>query len=128
MTTESMNTMKWPRNGSGATLETSRNSSAAPPMSPSLRPWLIGTFGGFATATGPDAVDAPDAPPADTCTGGGGHSTSPSRTTVIPRWTTSSRSSTSSPSLPGVSSLRRLTRLVTKSWEAWVGSRPGRSV
>ena len=49
---------------------------------------------------------------ADTATGGGGQVFSPSRTTVIERWTTSSKSSTSCPSLPGVSSLIRLTRFV----------------
>ena len=32
------------------------------------------------------------------------------------------------PSLAGVSSLSRLTMLVPYSWEAWAGSRPGRSV
>ena len=49
---------------------------------------------------------------ADTDTGGGGQVFSPSRTTVIERWTTSSKSSTSWPSLSGVSSFIRLTRLV----------------
>jgi NAD(P) transhydrogenase subunit alpha len=49
---------------------------------------------------------------AETCTGGGGHMFSPSRTTVMPRCTTSSRSRTSRPSLPGVSSFIRLTTLV----------------
>ena len=38
---------------------------------------------------------------ADTCTGGGGQRTSPSWTTVMPRWTASSRSRASSPSLLG---------------------------
>ena len=49
---------------------------------------------------------------AETATGGGGQVFSPSRTTVIARCTTSSKSSTTVPSLPGVSSFIRLTRLV----------------
>ena len=51
-------------------------------------------------------------PAAETWTGGGGHSSSPSWTTVIPRTTWSSMSRTGWPSLPGVSSLSRLTRFV----------------
>jgi len=63
---------------------------------------------------------------AETCPGGGGQVSSPSRTTVIDRCTTSSKSRTSWPSLPGVSSFIKFTRFVPYSFEAWAGSRPGR--
>ena len=62
--------------------------------------------------TGPAGGNASSSSSPATWTGGGGHIDSPSRATVMPRTTTSSRSRTSSPSLPGVISLRRLTTLV----------------
>ena len=83
-------------------------STAAPsPTSANRRPGDGGSGGGAGSAF---AGTAGAAGAADTCTGGGGQVFSPARTTVIPRWTTSSKSSTTSPSLPGVSSVIRLTR------------------
>ena len=49
---------------------------------------------------------------AETLISGGGKVTSPSRTMVMLRTTSSSKSMTRFPSLPGVMSLRALTRLV----------------
>ena len=86
-----------------------RNSSAAAiPTTANFRDGGGGAFG----ATGSTAAAATGTGAADTCTGGGGQVFSPWRTTVIARWTTSSKSRTSVPSLPGVSSFIRLTRLV----------------
>ena len=71
----------------------SRNSSAAaePDQGVPPRPAVGGAFGcsGFHRRGGAGAGAA------ETCTGGGGQVFSPSRTTVIARWTTSSKSRTS---------------------------------
>src|SRR6476469_4278909 len=96
----------------GGDIAVTRNSAtAATPMMPNRRDADIGALVSFAFAAGAAAAGA-TAGAAETETGGGGQVVSPSRTTVIERWTTSSKSSTSWPSLPGVSSFIRLTRLV----------------
>jgi hypothetical protein len=102
-----------------------RKSRAAPrPTIANRRPGRAGSGGGGSILAGVAGA----AGAAETCTGGGGHVFSPSRTTVIARWTTSSKSSTSRPSFSGVSSVIRLTTFCPYSCEAWAGSRAGRSV
>ena len=82
--------------------------SAATPTTPNRR---AADAGGFSSLTAGGAAGVA-AGTADTDTSGGGQVDSPSRTKVIDRCTTSSKSSTSCPSFSGVSSFIRLTRLV----------------
>ena len=103
---------------------TRNNSAAATPTAANLRDGGDGSFGG----AGSIAAEGACTGAAETCTGGGGQVFSPLRTTVMARWTTSSKSMTSWPSFPGVSSVSRLTRFCPYSWDAWAGSRPARSV
>ena len=95
----------------GGEIAVIRNSAtAATPTMPNRR---AADMGGLASAlTAGAAAAGATAGAAETATGGGGQVFSPSRTTVIERWTTSSKSSTSVPSFSGVSSFMRLTRLV----------------
>ena len=105
----SANTTRCPISAGGDTAVMRKNASAATPTMPNRR---AAEAGGFSCLTPRAARRGRAAGAADTDTAGGGQVDSPSRTTVIERWTTSSKSSTSCPSFSGVSSFIRLTRLV----------------
>ena len=131
MKTDSTNTVKYPRKLGGEKVIASATATVAIPYSAYRRCCLslacAASSAGVCTTAG-STTTAAGFGAAETCTGGGGHSVSPSAVTVIDRWTMSSMSSSSRPSLPGVSSLSRFTMLVPYSCEVCAGIRLVRSV